>query len=78
MLLQMQRLEAKEWLGANMGEGPVKPETVVYVWPKARPKRRNRVALHALWENSTHFFVGTRGKFQNAATMRLSMRFTLQ
>jgi hypothetical protein len=42
MLLQVQRLEAKEWLGANVGEGRVTPETVVYVWPKARPKRRNR------------------------------------
>jgi len=38
----MHRLEAKEWLGAKVGEGRVKPETVVDVWPKARPKRRNR------------------------------------
>ena len=38
----MHRLEAKEWLGAKVGEGRVKAETVVDVWPKARPKRRNR------------------------------------
>jgi hypothetical protein len=39
MLLQMQRLEAKEWLGGKVGEGCVKAETVVDLGPKARPKR---------------------------------------
>jgi hypothetical protein len=81
MLLQMQRLEPKEWLGANAGEGRVKPETVVDVGPKARPKRRNRGGITRTLGEFHALLAGTPGaNFQNSATMRsdLLMRFYLQ
>ena len=62
MLLQMQRLEVKEWLGANVGEGRVKPETVVYVWPKARLKRRNRGGFERTLGEFHALLVGTLGQ----------------
>ena len=38
--------------------------------PKRALSAEIGVALHALWENSTHFLSVRWGKFQNAATMR--------
>ena len=38
--------------------------------PKRALSAEIGVALHALWENSTHFLSVRRGKFQKAATMR--------
>lgn len=62
MLLQMQKLEAKEWLGANVGEVRVKPETVVDVGPKARPKRRDRGGIARTLGESHALLVGTLGR----------------
>lgn len=62
MLLQMERLEAKEWLGGKVGEGRVKPETVVDHGPKARPKRPKSGWHCTHFEEFHALFVVTRGQ----------------